>query len=60
MNYFQVKVFDLNDKVISDRDVLILGTDGLWDIASNEKAVEVACGSLSQFPIEDPHKYKYR
>ncbi|KAL7646417.1 UNVERIFIED_CONTAM: hypothetical protein RMT77_003330 [Armadillidium vulgare] len=56
----EVRVFDLNKFDVTNEDVLILGTDGLWDIMSNEKAVTIVSGSLKQFSEEDSHKYKYR
>lgn len=57
---FQVRIFDLTTADLTDGDVLILATDGLWDITTNEKAVSVVTKSLSHFPAEDHDKYKYR
>ncbi|XP_066967970.1 protein phosphatase 1H [Macrobrachium rosenbergii] len=56
----EVKVFDIESTDVTDGDVLILGTDGLWDITTNEKAAEIVVRSLSLFPVEEQDKYKYR
>lgn len=45
---------------LTDSDVLILATDGLWDITTNERAVETVAKSLFHFPVEDHDKHKYR
>jgi protein phosphatase 1H len=49
----EVKVFDMNDPnlELTDSDVLIMGTDGLWDVVSNEQAAETVATSLRQFPV---------
>jgi len=49
----EVKVFDIDgcQEDLSDSDVLIMGTDGLWDVTSNEFAVETVISSLKQFPV---------
>ncbi|KAK8737254.1 hypothetical protein OTU49_004409 [Cherax quadricarinatus] len=56
----EVRIFDVASADLTDGDVLILATDGLWDITSNEKAVSAVLKSLSHFPAEDHDKYKYR
>ncbi|ROT61913.1 Protein phosphatase 1H [Penaeus vannamei] len=56
----EVRIFDLTTADLTDGDVLILATDGLWDITTNEKAVSIVTKSLSHFPAEDHDKYKYR
>lgn len=37
-----------------------MGTDGLWDVTSNERVAETVNRSLEQFPIEDDARYRYR
>ncbi|KAG7161714.1 phosphatase 1H-like [Homarus americanus] len=56
----QVRIFDVASADLTDGDVLVLATDGLWDITSNEAAVSTVVKSLSHFPAEDHDKYKYR
>ena len=56
-----VKVYDLeSDETLTDSDVIIMGTDGLWDVTSNEKAAQVVQSALDHFPDTDPQRYKYR
>lgn len=60
----EVRIFDLSSETLSDTDVLILATDGLWDITSNEKAVSTLVRSMSRslqhLPSSDPSRHKYR
>ncbi|KAK4309243.1 hypothetical protein Pmani_003132 [Petrolisthes manimaculis] len=56
----EVRIFDIALAELTDGDVLILATDGLWDITSNEKAVLTVGKSLAHFPPHDQEKYKYR
>ncbi len=37
-----------------------MGTDGLWDVTSNERVAETVQRSLEQFPAEDAARYRYR
>ncbi len=32
----EVRVFDLGDSDLGTRDALVMGSDGLWDVLSNE------------------------
>jgi serine/threonine protein phosphatase PrpC len=59
-NVFQVQILDIQEEQIKDSDVLIMGTDGLWDVTSNEKAVEIVQRSLDHFPANDKSRLKYR
>jgi hypothetical protein len=64
----EVMIFDLEERnergefecVVSENDVLILGTDGLWDITSNDKAAEIVVKNLTQFPEDDQARFRYR
>ncbi|RWS07929.1 Protein phosphatase 1H-like protein [Dinothrombium tinctorium] len=57
----EVRVLDLaKDENLTDSDVLIMGTDGLWDITTNEKTVEIVQKSLEHFPANDSQRFKYR
>lgn len=56
----EVRIYDVASSDVSAGDVLVLATDGLWDITTNEKATEIVVKSLSVFPVEEQDKYKYR
>lgn len=46
----QVKVLHIdNEEDWSESDVLIMGTDGLWDVTSNDKVAEIVTKSFRQF-----------
>ena len=56
----KVRVFDIEATDLTDGDVLVLATDGLWDITSNDRAVSMVAKSLSHFPPDHHDKHKYR
>lgn len=56
----QVRIVDIEKEAIYETDVLVMGTDGLWDVTSNERVAESVQRSLEQFPIEDSARYRYR
>lgn len=56
----QVRIVDIEKEAIYETDVLVMGTDGLWDVTSNERVAETVQRSLEQFPIEDDARYRYR
>jgi len=41
-------------------DVLVMGTDGLWDVTNNEKTAIIVHNSLAHFPPSDEARFKYR
>lgn len=51
---------DIEKEAIYDTDVVVMGTDGLWDVTSNERVAEIVQRSLEQFPPEDAARYRYR
>lgn len=57
---WQVKVLHIdNEEDWSESDVLIMGTDGLWDVTSNDKVAEIVTKSFRQFP-PDENRIRYR
>ncbi|KAK7865981.1 hypothetical protein R5R35_009407 [Gryllus longicercus] len=54
----EVQVLDLLS--ITESDVLVMGTDGLWDVTSNDKAAEIVQKSLGQFLLTEDTRLKYR
>lgn len=43
----------------TDRDVLIMGSDGLWDVTSNQRAASIVHSSLEQFDPTETCRYSY-
>jgi protein phosphatase 1M len=37
----EVRVLDIENEAIGESDVLVMATDGLWDVVSNERVAEV-------------------
>jgi len=56
----EVRIVDLEKETIYDTDVLVMGTDGLWDVSNNERVADVANNSLEHFPPDDEGRYRYR
>lgn len=53
----EVRIMQLeNDDSLKDDDVLIMGTDGLWDVTSNEEAAEIVKNSIDLSPCA---KYRF-
>ncbi|MEQ2209453.1 Protein phosphatase 1H [Xenoophorus captivus] len=54
---FKVKVYPLSQYEHGADDVLILGTDGLWDVLSNQEVAEVVTGFLANCDPDDRHRH---
>lgn len=54
---FQVRVYDLSRYEHGADDVLILATDGLWDVLSNEEVAEAVTQFLPNCDPDDPHRF---
>ncbi|ELW61970.1 Protein phosphatase 1H [Tupaia chinensis] len=57
VNCSQVRVYDLSKYEHGADDVLILATDGLWDVLSNEEVAEAITQFLPNCDPDDPHRY---
>lgn len=55
-----MKVYNIETNHVTDTDVLVMGTDGLWDVTNNEKTAEIIQNSLTNFPFGDQENSKYR
>ena len=53
----QVQVFDLRGLTFTDNDVLIMATDGLWDVTTNTQAVEIVRAEINKSKGDDKQKY---
>ncbi|OPJ68806.1 protein phosphatase 1H [Patagioenas fasciata monilis] len=53
----EVRVYDLLQYEHGPDDVLILATDGLWDVLLNEEVAEAVTNFLPNCDPDDPHRY---
>uniref|UniRef100_A0AAQ4PK72 Protein phosphatase, Mg2+/Mn2+ dependent, 1H n=1 Tax=Gasterosteus aculeatus aculeatus TaxID=481459 RepID=A0AAQ4PK72_GASAC len=53
----EVKVYPLAQCEHGADDVLVLGTDGLWDVLSNQEVAEAITCFLANCDPDDPHRY---
>ncbi|XP_067424192.1 protein phosphatase 1M [Emydura macquarii macquarii] len=52
----QVKVFDFASHDVKEDDALVMATDGLWDILSNEEVAQIVRSFLDENRT-DPHRF---
>lgn len=55
--YLQVKVYPLAQCEHGADDVLVLGTDGLWDVLSNQEVAEAVTCFLANCDPDDQHRH---
>uniref|UniRef100_A0A8D0BA85 Protein phosphatase, Mg2+/Mn2+ dependent 1J n=1 Tax=Salvator merianae TaxID=96440 RepID=A0A8D0BA85_SALMN len=53
----EVRIYDLTQYEHCPDDVLVLGTDGLWDVTSNEEVAKVVIDVLMRYEPNDPCRY---
>ncbi|CAL8118760.1 unnamed protein product [Orchesella dallaii] len=56
----EVKILDLVEDSLLEDAVIVMGTDGLWDVTSNQTVSRIIFNTLDQFPQLDTGRYKYR
>lgn len=56
----EVRIFNVCAEELTDGDVLVMGTDGLWDVLANDKAAQIVLKSLDHFPASDTQRFKFR
>ena len=49
--YFQVKKFDLSNSKLTEDDVIIMASDGLWERLSSEKVLYTSKNSKIQIRL---------
>lgn len=52
----QVKVYNLTQYEHWADDVLVMGTDGLWDVLSNQEVAEAVTSFLANCDPDDLHR----
>lgn len=52
----QVKVYSLTQYEHGADDVLVMGTDGLWDVLSNQEVAEAVTTFLANCDPDDLHR----
>uniref|UniRef100_A0A8C4XBW8 Protein phosphatase, Mg2+/Mn2+ dependent, 1J n=1 Tax=Erpetoichthys calabaricus TaxID=27687 RepID=A0A8C4XBW8_ERPCA len=55
--YPEVKVYDLSQYEHGPDDVLIIGTDGLWDVTTNREVADTITAFLSQQEYNNSYRY---
>ncbi|KAF7664209.1 hypothetical protein LDENG_00184570 [Lucifuga dentata] len=53
----EVKVYPLTQCEHGADDVLVMGTDGLWDVLSNQEVAETVTSFLTNCDPDDQHRY---
>uniref|UniRef100_A0A8C1VD92 Protein phosphatase, Mg2+/Mn2+ dependent, 1H n=1 Tax=Cyprinus carpio TaxID=7962 RepID=A0A8C1VD92_CYPCA len=53
----EVKIYNLSQYEHGADDVMILATDGLWDVLSNQEVAEAVSGFLGNCDPDDQHRY---
>lgn len=56
----QVKVYPLTQYEHGVDDVLVMGTDGLWDVLSNQDVAEAVTGFLANCGPDDQYRHVLR
>lgn len=54
--HLQVKVYPLSQWEHKADDVLVMGTDGLWDVLSNQEVSEAVTSFLANCDADDQHR----
>jgi len=56
----EVRVLDVENETVTAEDVLVLGTDGLWDVVSNDEVAAIVQRGLQAWDNESKAgKYRY-
>jgi serine/threonine protein phosphatase PrpC len=52
-----VTVLDVHQLAVQEEDVVVMATDGLWDVLSNEQVALLVRSFLTGNQKDDPHRY---
>ena len=52
----QIQIVDMTKESYSENDVVIMGSDGLWDVIPNLKALEIVNKSLSHLEHDNEQR----
>ena len=57
----EVRVLDVENEEVTEADVLVMATDGLWDVVSNDRVAQIVDNGLrlTQNSEEVRQKYKF-
>lgn len=50
-------VLDVDQLAVQEDDVVVMATDGLWDVLSNEQVALLVRSFLTGNQEDDPHRY---
>lgn len=53
----QVTVLDVHQLAVQEEDVVVMATDGLWDVLSNEQVALLVRSFLTGNQKDDPHRF---
>ena len=56
----EVRVLDVEREAIGDADVLVMATDGLWDVVTNDRVAEIVAAGLKLYEDADEIRKRYR
>jgi protein phosphatase 1H len=56
----QVRIIDLKATIFGEDDVIVMGTDGLWDVTANDTVASIVFNTVDQYPSTVPQRFKYR
>lgn len=50
-------MLDVHQLAVQEEDVVVMATDGLWDVLSNEQVALLVRSFLTGNQKDDPHRY---
>lgn len=53
--FVQVQILDLRHRSVSETDVLVMGSDGLWDVVTNDSMGQLVRSTLMKGATGELH-----